>query len=334
MSHGELEKVIRASRARGDRLGEAEARAEKAQLHSKASEWVEGAQEMHWAARLAYDAGSMALHGQYLYGKGTLLAEAGPSLRGEALSALRKAAAAARVGGNLAVAHQALRLQMDLQAEVHRWDEAAALAQQVIQSLEGLGPSIELVDLLRRQAQLIRRCGGLGPRKALNALARSERLAGHLGQFGRALQARLDAHVLSATLGFDVPSVGELINNTDGPLLAATSAALFGDDPAGAIEAAERARVEALEHGNAPRYLAACLLLAEAHEALDDRKGVLAVLLTCKATLQEERGEDAAQPARDALDALKNRWGSDAVTEALEAYRAAGSGIERSPAVE
>ena len=326
MTHGELDKVIRASRARGDLLGEAEARAEKAQLHSKAEEWMEGAQEMHWAARLAYDAGSMGLHGQYLYGKGTLLAQAGPSLRGEALSALRKAAAAARVGGNMGVAHQALRLQMDLQAEVHRWDEAARLAQQVVQSLEGLGPSLELVDLLRRQAQLMRRTGGLGPRKALNVLARSERLASNMGQSGRALQARLDAHVLSATLGFEVPSVGELINNTDGPLLAAASAAIFGEDHAGAVEAADRARAEALDHGNAPRYLAACLLLAEAHEALDDRETVLAILLTANATLKEERGEEAAQPAKDALEALKKRWGADAVREALDAYRASASG--------
>ncbi|HJN77706.1 MAG TPA: hypothetical protein QGF58_27545 [Myxococcota bacterium] len=324
MSYGELEQVIRGCRARGDLLGEAEARAEKAQLHSKAEQWVEGAQEMHWAARLAMDAGSMALHGQYLYGKGTLLAEAGPSLRGEALSALRKAAAAAQVGGNMGVAHQALRLQMELHAEVHRWDAAAMIAQQLVKSLEGLGPSLELIDLLRTQALMLLRCGGDGPKRALRVLARSEALASSMGQSGRALQARLDAHLLAASMALDVPSVGELVNNTDGPLLAAASAALFGEDHSGAVEAAERARAEALDHGNAPRYLAACLLLAEAHEELGEREAVLDVLLTCRATLTEERGADAAVPAIDALDALRKRWGEEAVREALDAYGAAG----------
>lgn len=325
MSHGDLDKVIRAARARGDRLGEAAARAEKAQLHSKAEEWVDGAQEMHWAARLANDAGSMALHGQYLYGKGTLLAEAGPSLRGEALTALRKAAAAARVGGNMGVAHQALRLQMELNAEVHRWDVAAQLAGQVVKSLEGLGASLELIDLLRAQARMLRRCGGDGPQRALKTLARAEKVSTNMGQAGRALQARVDAHALAASMGLEVRSVGELINNTDGPLLAATSAALFGDDSAGAVEAAERARTEALEQGNPARYLAACLLQAEAHEALDDRRAVLDVLLTCKETLSRERGADAAQPAVDALDALRRRWGKEVVKQAMDDYRASAS---------
>lgn len=323
-THADLHEKIRTARASGDRLGEAAARASKAGLHAQAEEWMDGAQEMHWAARLAADAGHTGFRGQYLYGKGALLAQAGPSLRGEALAALRKAAAAARVAGNRGVAQQALRLLVTLQAQVDRWDEASATAAELIELLERLGPGPELADLLRTRAHFLRRLGQ--DTDALPLLERSAKLGVTLGHRGRALQARLEHHLLSERLGGEVPPLNTRFGEGDGADLFAACGHLELDEPESALAPAETARAAALADGNAPRYLGACLVLAEALGRLDRRSEVLETLLTCRATLQEQRGAEYGFAPRDALDTLKKRWGDEAMRAALTEYRASVSG--------
>ncbi|MCP4804969.1 MAG: hypothetical protein GY913_16895 [Proteobacteria bacterium] len=320
-THAGLDERIRTARASGDRLGEAAARSEKASLHAQAEAWTDGAQEMHWAARLAADAGHTGFRGQYLYGKGALLAQAGPSLRGQALAALRQASAAARVAGNRGVAQQSLRLQVKLYAQVDRWDKAAETAAELVELLERLGPGPELADLLRTRAGFLRR-GPHGERESLRCLERSAKLGLTLGHRGRALQARLEHHLLSAKLGEDVPPINTRFGEGDGQGLFQACGSLELDEPEDALEPAEKARVAALKDGNAARYLGSCLILAEALERLGRRRDVLETLLTCRATLQEQRGHEAAFAARDALDVLKRRWGEEAMRSALTEYRA------------
>lgn len=88
-----------------------------------------------------------------------------------------------------------------------------------------------------------------------------------------------------------------------------------------AAATAEQARQSALDADDPVLYLFACLLLAECREALSDRPGVLAILLTCKSTLDDRLGKAGGRPLVMVLDSLETRWGAAALQEALRTYR-------------
>ncbi len=330
--HEELDHRIRLCRGRGDRVGEAAARAQKAQLHSKAGHWMEGAQELHWAARLAYDGGQVGLHGQYLYGKGLLLSYAGPTLREETYASLRKGAAAARVGGNLPIAHKALRRLVELHEQDGDYAAASHASGELCASLEGQGPSTELVDLLLERVRLLRQArrasGEPEPTEALSDLSAAVGIAERLDDHRRMARSRLLRRIYAGLLGETElqPIFGLLVKHDQmligGMPLKRAVLAMRVDEPEAALREAAEERRTSLSSGDPIRYLASCLLMAEAQEMMGDRVGTLETLLTCKATLQDHVGPIAAQPARDMLEALRNRWGEEVVQEALTQYRA------------
>jgi hypothetical protein len=69
------------------------------------------------------------------------------------------------------------------------------------------------------------------------------------------------------------------------------------------------------------RYLSASLIMAEAHELMGDRPGVLADLLTCRTYLSHRLGQEVGKQMDTILDALSQRWGKTAMAEAVTAYQ-------------
>lgn len=90
------------------------------------------------------------------------------------------------------------------------------------------------------------------------------------------------------------------------------------------ITLAENARRNALSTRDAThylRYLFACIFIAFARDGLGDRPGVIAILLTCKATLEREGQAVFGRQLVELLDGLEVRWGKEALREARLAYR-------------
>jgi len=90
------------------------------------------------------------------------------------------------------------------------------------------------------------------------------------------------------------------------------------------ITLAENARRNALSTRDAThylRYLFACIFIAFARDGLGDRPGVIAILLTCKATLEREGQAVFGRQLVELLDGLEVRWGKEALRDARRAYR-------------
>jgi len=68
------------------------------------------------------------------------------------------------------------------------------------------------------------------------------------------------------------------------------------------------------------RYVIASLLLADAQDKQNNRVSVLVALLTCRAVLMEEMGEEAAISVDNVLNSLGERWGDDGLKTAVSGY--------------
>ncbi len=100
--------------------------------------------------------------------------------------------------------------------------------------------------------------------------------------------------------------------------------ALRRADLATAHQHAEAARLNALEASDPMRYLrywTACLLQFAIYEERAERREALAILLTCKGTLEKYLGQEAGQLITTFLDTLPERWGAADFQAALQAYR-------------
>ncbi len=94
---------------------------------------------------------------------------------------------------------------------------------------------------------------------------------------------------------------------------------------------AEQARQQALTARDLThylRYLFACIFIAFARDGLGDRPGVIAILLTCKVTLEGEGQAVFGRQLVELLDGLEVRWGNEAFQAARRAYRQQMQGPE------
>ncbi|MEM7344713.1 MAG: hypothetical protein AAF485_10750 [Chloroflexota bacterium] len=99
--------------------------------------------------------------------------------------------------------------------------------------------------------------------------------------------------------------------------------ALLDKKPKRALQIGQEAQQSALvatDSARYMRYIMASLLMAQAHDQLENRIDVLRVLLTCKKTLEVALGETAGQLIVPILDGLQTRWGSEALQETFNAY--------------
>jgi hypothetical protein len=330
----ELDGAIADARSRGQALDEADVRARKARLYSQVEQWREGAQELHWAAALACDAGRVDKQAEYLYGKG-LLASKDPTLTDASLRALRRAKATARVIGREPLAQSALGLLGELLDKQGRVDLATQAMAEQLAGLENQGRSKALIKALQRHAVLCYRWNRQTPspslrNDALRSLSQAIAVAEHLSEAREALELRLDRRILrDHAWGNGAPFSSLLAeleldgdpNPFGGEPLAAAMEALQAGRLEEGLRRADEARGNALRAGDPQRYLLASLLLAEGRDLGGDRAGVLEVLLTCKGTLEQSQGTEAGGRLKVLLDALKGRWGTDETQAALQEYR-------------
>ena len=100
---------------------------------------------------------------------------------------------------------------------------------------------------------------------------------------------------------------------------------LQANEPKKAHRLAQAVRQESLQTTDDPtrymRYLMACLVVSQAREAMDDRVGVLDVLLVCKRSLEGALGRASGRLVVPFLDALQSRWGARTLQETLQTHQ-------------
>lgn len=343
----ELAYRIEQHQAAGDRLAEADARARKAELFMGSGDWAAGAEELGQAAALAFAAGDMLQQSRYLYTQALLLSRlSGNRARAEELWG--QAIGAAYVGGDLKLELKPRQRLAELALREQDWEVAVGHFNGIITRLSSA--RTDDADLQRQLVGFLRDRGrvyqtqGLGQnnrfflQSARDDLARAVDLARRLGDTELALATRVELRMLESI----APGAGGDAGTSPEPLAALraeaealgaqgilgsvaleqAAVALRADRAQEAIEHAETARQRALDGPDPVRYLLACMLIAEARDALGDRPGVIAILLTCKQSLERFLGKEAGQPLALVLDSLQGRWGREGVKDALQAYRA------------
>jgi hypothetical protein len=341
----DLARRIEQHQAAGDGLAEADARAHKAQVLVSGGDWTAAADELGQAAALAFAAGDMRQQSRYLYTQALLLSRL-PDQGERAKTLWRQAAGAAFVGGDLALEIKPLQRLAELALREQDWAGALGHLGRAIDRLAATRP--EDADLQRQRVGLLRdrarlyQTQGLSQsnriflQRARDDLARAVDLARALDDAELALAARVELRVLESAMsgageGAGAPEPLAALRaeaealGAQGILgsvaLEQAAAALRADRPWIALDHAETARQQALDGPDPVRYLLACMLLAEARDALGDRPGVIAILLTCKQSLERLLGKEAGQPVTLVLDSLERRWGREGVEQALRAYR-------------
>ena len=145
------------------------------------------------------------------------------------------------------------------------------------------------------------------------------------------VRARLELHLLARGAGLEGEPLQQLVDEAMeiGDTGAAgyvrlqmAADALQARDAVGGEALADGARRDALDCTDPILYLNACLLMAEARDQRGDRVGMLTILFTCKASLQDILGEQGARPVLALIESLEARWGPEVFGAALEGYRA------------
>ncbi len=93
----------------------------------------------------------------------------------------------------------------------------------------------------------------------------------------------------------------------------------------GDLEATERealaGRDAALDAVDPLLYVLSCGAIARVRDERGDRVGALAILFTCRASIEDLLGPGAASQVVPMIDALQARWGAEAFASALAEYR-------------
>ncbi len=265
-------------------------------------------------------------HGRTEYARARIVAQADI---GVSTDIFRRAAAISRLAGD--TDYELKSREGAAAALGSLGDYAGSLAeyQATAHRLEELGEPVALVRNLRSQAALLQLVGR--PNKALQAFDAAVETARGSGNEVLALEARIERRgAVNLTVSPDREALDELVAEAQRlgvPALAGQARLQLAAEHLRegrideAAQAAEQARQEALEELQPIMYLMACITLSEAREAQGDRPGVIEILLTCKQTIQNHFGREAAEPVLKLLDALEDRWGAQGLEQALVVYR-------------
>ncbi len=321
--------VARAAGERGDHATAADAHARMAAMLTAANRIDDAVAAMSRAAETARQTGDLDTRAGYLLSLGLLMSRTeGGQQRG--VDILHSAATTAKEAGNREREIEAR--QRIVQVHAGRQDHRAALSAQerVIELLWQGGPSRALAMAYRDSAAFHQMAGRL-PR-VFAALAKADAVAREAGDVGLAVQVRSQQLALSESDGGAdrTEAYDELLAEAEGVgdasvlgsvQLEAAMAATRARNLERGLSLAEAARQSALGANEPERYLMACMVIAEVRETLGDRAGVIGILLTCKATLEQKLGPEAGRGVVQVLDSLAKRWGPEAVSEALEVHR-------------
>lgn len=328
----EAERRLADALRRGDRAAEAEVRARKAYLHLARGEQDAAVAEMQAARDIHARAGDEAAVMRADHGLGLLLARA-PATETAALDAFTRAASLARKLGDRTQQMKAQHRIVGLHEAAGRATEAAAELGLMIAELESWQNWRGLVDCYRHRATLAQVAGAT--RLAREDYDRAVEAAVRHGDESLLLQTRIERRALLPAL------TGRASEDTWEPwtALAAEAEASGQAELAGSahlqlaaecmrtgrieegLALAEQARSAALQASSAILYLLSCLLIAEGRDTRGDQPGVIAILLTCKVSLERQFGKPMGEPVVRVLDSLPQRWGAERFQAALAEYR-------------
>lgn len=334
----DLRTRITAERTALNAVGEARLLTELATAETAMGDVPAGIAALERAAGLFAIAGRTAEESKTRYGLSLLTWKLRPGST-IALKHLEDAEASARRAGDLGLLARVLDRKAGMAVAAQVYPEAARLLNDVAALRESIGDADGRLDAIRRMASMASLMGE--PKRAFELL--SEGLVDATAGAAQLLRARLELNLLARSAR--TAKTGELDPKFAGiraePLSVLLTDAVGAGDRSGAgyvrlqmaadanlakrheeaAAYAESARQDALELTDPMLYLLACLSIAEAREKLDDRVGVLTILFTCKATLQDLLGEAAGKPVLGVVESLEKRWGQTVFDQALGEYR-------------
>ena len=328
-------------RGAAELLAEAKGLAERAFALLQQGAAEDSAAALERATALAEQSGDGGEHAHYLYSHALVLSQLAAE-RERARTMWIRAADIARDAQRLDVQFKARQRLTQMRVEDGDLVGAIAEVTRVIEAMEALGEQGRqpgLAHALRDRARLhLRRGISEGDSAALESahadFGRADELARALELAELSLALRLERRSLEALMPERAAAAGDFAalraeaealgsNEVIGALaIEEASAAMRAGEHEDGLGHAERARQAALEGNEPVRYLIACMLIAEAREKLGDRAGVIAILLTCKASLEQLLGKAVGRELTRVLDSLEGRWGREGVATALAEYRA------------
>ncbi len=336
----ELDRMIEQMRATGNTAGEAVAHGQKALVYVTSGDLSAAAGELAKASALAEGAGRFEEVALAKLAQGKALT-ARPADRAKAVETLDEASALFHVLENRKQEAEALKelavldvIAGDLGQAETRFSRAIELLENVSEQIQDEQADTDLIiDLLRLRS----RChvlkkdpaaalADLDAALALASAQRREPLALHIRVERRTVQKFIAEGATPEELADilrDAYQAGNIQVIGDVQLQQAAEALGDGDDRQ-ALKLAQEARQtarDAEDLNRFVRYLFASLVMAEAQEGLGDRPAVLAALLTCKVYLETHLGSEVGRHVDLLLDRLEERWGRDALVEAVHEYR-------------
>jgi hypothetical protein len=322
----ELEARIAAHEAAGEREEAAAGRAQKAMLHTMLLDFRAAAKEIARVGELAAEEGAMEELALAHLAQGKTLAQQG---MGGAAEALDKAAALFHTLELPQRRAEAVTALANFHAGNGRYPAALQTIDQALESIDAETTPAPAVDLILLRAALHLQQNDLDA--ARTDLDKALAVAEASGDESLILAVRLQRDPLSdeataeslADLLQQARRHGDSLQLNDVQLQQA-ALALQEERSQAAVEHATAARVAARDQAmpDSPlRYLLASLILADAHEQMDDRVRVLAALLTCKVYLEHTLGPVVGKQINQLLDALALRWGREGLETAVQAYQ-------------
>lgn len=323
----ELETQIASYEAAGEREAAAAARAQKAILHTMLLDFSAAAKEIARVGELAAQEGAMEELALAHLAQGKTLAQQGMNGAAEALDKAAALFHTLELPGRQVEAVTALA---NFHAENGRYPSAGQAVDHALETIDAEATPGPAVDLTLLRAALHLQQGDLDAARA--DLDEALAFAEASGDESLILAVRLQRDPLSgdataeslAELLQQARRQGNLLQLNDVQLQQAALALQEGQ-PQAAERHAAAARTTAREQAlpDSPlRYLLASLILADAHEQMDDRVRVLAALLTCKVYLEHTLGPAVGKQINRLLDALALRWGREGLETAVRAYQA------------
>ena len=318
-------------RARGDAPGMADAQARRAYVFFQAERYAEADEEMAKAVDMYREVGDARGRGETQLARALILGQL-PGRSSDERACLDSAKALGRLAEDPVTEMKARQRLAHLSEGEGDWKGAELEVTRMIRRVGALGLEKGLVDTHRHRGT-IRMAQGR-PDAALQDFERALESAKKVGDPQQTLLVRIEVRAVqsialagrgevepySAMLE-DAEALGETGFAATVELQEAADLLRGGRNVEGLAKAVD-ARASALAAPNPVLYTVACLLIAEAREKLEDRVGVLEVLLGCKATLEYALGKEAGQQVVLVLESLRTRWGEEVLAEAREGYRA------------
>ncbi|MCP4805542.1 MAG: tetratricopeptide repeat protein [Proteobacteria bacterium] len=328
-ARSELDSRVAEARQTEDPALLADALTRRASVSAVLEIWGDADRDLAEACDCWLQADDVGSRARSTYVRGGILARM-PDRQEDAEALYRQAAAMGRVAGDRETEMKALESVAAVLGGRGDLEGAMAQHQLIADMCREAGDQAGLADALRNIAAMWQARGR--PNQALKVFERALAASRKSADPGRILRGRMDKRAQQAfashpgtmesleDLAAEAKEQGSFDLSGQAELQRGAELMRQGNADDAAL-AGETARALALETHQPVVYVMACLLISETCEAKGDRPGVLAILLTCKQTMEQSFGKEAGRPVVQVLDSLEERWGAEGLQTALVEYR-------------